>query len=65
MTEAYLLIISLLTLMQIVTLYLWRSARTDADHFRAMFFAAYDELTALARNSVRRDPRTGRYLRSK
>ena len=49
--------------LQFVTGWAWRSARADADTQRAMFFAAYDQLTELARNSVRRDPRTGRYVK--
>lgn len=48
--------------LQLITIWLWRTARADADTYRAMFFAAYDQLTELHRNSIRRDPRTGRYL---
>ena len=50
--------------LQLITIWLWRSARADADAHRAMFFAAWDQLTELSRNSVRRDPKTGRYVRN-
>ncbi len=49
--------------LQLVTLWAWRTARADADTHRAMFFAAYDQLAELAHNSIRRDPRTGRYVK--
>lgn len=50
--------------LQLITIWLWRSARADAETHRVMFFAAWDQLVELSRTSVRRDPKTGRYVRS-
>jgi len=49
--------------LQLITIWLWRSARADAEKHRVMFFAAWDRLVELSRTSVRRDPKTGRYLK--
>lgn len=48
--------------LQLVTIWLWRSARADADAHRALFSATWVRLAELERTSVRRDPKTGRYV---
>ena len=60
-TEIGLLLIAIA--FQLGTVWLWRNARADADTHYAMFLAAYDQLAELHRNSIRRDPRTGRYMK--
>ena len=58
-----LIVLAAAGVMQLITISMWLTARADADTQRAMFFAAYDQLTELTRNSIRRDPRTGRYMK--
>jgi hypothetical protein len=48
--------------LQLITIWLWRSARADADAHRVMFIATWNQLAELSRTSVRRDPKTGRYV---
>ena len=48
--------------LQLITIWLWRSARADADAHRVMLSLVYTRLFELERNSVQRDPRTGRYV---
>ena len=60
-TEIGILLIAIA--LQLWTVWLWRTARADADTHHAMFAAAHDQLAELHRNSIRRDPRTGRYMK--
>lgn len=48
--------------LQLITIWLWRSARADANAYFIMLSSAYTRLFELERNSVRRDPKTGRYV---
>ena len=60
-TEIGILLITIA--LQLGTVWLWRNARADADAYRSLFAAAHDQLNELHRNSIRRDPRTGRYMK--
>ena len=59
-------IVIAVTAAQLTTLTLWLNARAranDAARYLALFNAAMDELRELDRTAVKRDPKTGRYLK--
>lgn len=51
-----LIVLAAAGIMQLITISLWLCERDERQTYRAM----YDSLT---RNSIRRDPRTGRYMK--
>ena len=56
-------IVIAVTAAQLTTLSLWLNARARAEQNWSLFNAAMDELRELDRTAVKRDPKTGRYLK--
>jgi len=58
-----LIVLAAAGIMQLITLWAWAAARLEARAYKRSHDHMVDAYAQLHRNSVRRDPRTGRYMK--